>query len=304
MVWSPGDGVPAGRRAALAVAGLLGTAGLVAAGIERRRFARDVDAQIDRLLTAGSVREGEFDRDDLDGVPAPVARYFDAVLEPGLPYTTAVRLEQTGAFRLGGADASWRPLAATQHYTSAPPGFVWDATIDLAPLLPVRVVDAYVDGAGVLEARVLSALRVARAGPSPEMDAGELLRYLAEAVWFPTALLPGSGVEWEAVSDSAARARLELLETTATAVFHFDDDGLVERVTGHRYRQAADEYAPWTGRFEAYRDRNGRLVPTRASVEWDLPDGPVPYWRGTLDAIEHRTERVRSAPRQATLSVR
>ncbi|MFC6865130.1 DUF6544 family protein [Halomicroarcula sp. GCM10025817] len=303
MNWSPCDGAPPGRRSALAVAGLLGTAGLVAAGLERRRFARAVDAQTDRLLTTASVREGKFDRAELDGLPAPVASYFDAVLEPGLPYTAAVRLEQTGAFRLGDADTPWRPLTATQYYTTAPPGFVWDATIDLAPLLPVRVVDAYVDGAGVLEARLLSALRVARAGPSPEMDAGELLRYLAEAVWFPTALLPSSGVEWEAVSGSAARATLEHLETSATAVFHFDDDGLVERVTADRYRQSDDAYAPWTGRFEDYQVRNGRLVPTRATVEWALPDGPVPYWRGTLDAIEHRTERVRSAPRQTTLSV-
>jgi hypothetical protein len=39
------------------------------------------------------------------------------------------------------------------------------------------------------------------------MDEGELSRYLAEAPWYPTALLPAAGIEWEPVDDSAARSK-------------------------------------------------------------------------------------------------
>jgi hypothetical protein len=151
------------------------------------------------------------------------------------------------------------------------------------------VIDSYVDGDGVLDARVLSAIQVADAGPSPDLNEGELLRYLAEAVWFPTALLPNRGVEWDPVDSTAARATLTHRDQTVSAVFHFGDDGLVERVTADRYREADDDYAAWTGYFRRYERRNGRVIPTAAEVEWTLPDGDLPYWRATIDRIDHRS---------------
>jgi hypothetical protein len=119
------------------------------------------------------------------------------------------------------------------------------------------------------------------------MNEGELLRYLAEAVWFPTALLPSAGVEWEAIDDRAARATLEDEANTASLVFHFDAEGLVERVTGERYRQEDDAVAPWIGTFDAYEWRDGFRIPTRASVAWELSDGPLPYWRAQIESVEY-----------------
>ena len=42
----------------------------------------------------------------------------------------------------------------------------------------------------------------------------EGLRYLAEAVWMPSALLPSNGVAWEAVDDLHARASLTYQDIT------------------------------------------------------------------------------------------
>ena len=252
-----------------------------------------VDRLHDRLasdLVAGASSEPErsFAVEDLDGLPEPVRRYFEAVLEEGRPYVRSVRLEQRGEFRLGDSERSWRPLEATQHATVDPPGFVWSATVSLLPFVPVRVLDAYDHGAGVLRARLLSTVTVADVGPDPEMDEGELVRYLAEAVWFPTALLPAEGVEWEAVDERSARATLVDDGNAASVVFHFDEDDLVERVTAERYRQEAEDHAPWTGYFRDYERRNGMSVPTEAEVEWNLPDGDRPYWRARVERIEHR----------------
>ncbi|MDS0477692.1 DUF6544 family protein [Natrinema sp. 1APR25-10V2] len=253
-----------------------------------RRFDGRIDDRVTALLEAAeSEPDGSFTRDDLADVPAPAARYFRTVLAEGQPYVRTVRLHQRGEFRLGGADGSWKPLEATQHVTTRPPGFVWDATIDVAPLLPVRVVDLYAHGEGVLRARLRSAIPVASVGPSPELNEGELVRYLAEAVWYPTALLPERGVTWEPIDDDAARATLEHDGVTASVVFHFDDRDEIERVTTERYRQEDDSYASWTGHFGGYEDRGGRRVPTHGEVEWNLPDGDLPYWRASVDAIEY-----------------
>ena len=270
-------------------AAALGFVAAVALG--RVRLERATARRVRTLLAdAGPPSKPTYGRDDVADLPEPVRRYFETVLRDGQPRVRSARLEQRGEFRLGDDADDWKSLTATQHYTTNPPGFVWDADIRMLPFLPVRVVDAYERGRGSLRAMALSTVPVATADPSPEMDEGELLRYLAEAVWFPTALLPGEGVEWEARDDRSARATLTDRGTTASVVFHFREDGRVERVSAdERYRQADDGFERWTGHFDDYERREGMSVPTTASVEWNLPDGDAPYWRATVTGFDVRT---------------
>jgi hypothetical protein len=271
-----------------ALAALVGAAvGLVL--FNTLRVARLHDRLASDLVAGASADTGRSVRSaDFEELPEPVRRYFETVLEEGRPYVRTARLEQTGEFRLRESERTWRPMEATQRYTVDPPGFVWSATVRVLPFLPVTVLDAYDHGSGVLRARLLSTVTVADVGPDEDMNEGELVRYLAEAVWFPTALLPAEGVEWEAVDDSSARATIEDGGNTASVVFHFDENDRVERVTTERYRQEADDHAPWTGRFGAYEERNGLVVPMEAEVEWNLPEGDRPYWRAGIERIEHR----------------
>ncbi|WP_458188131.1 DUF6920 family protein [Haladaptatus sp. NG-WS-4] len=255
----------------------------------RIRLERKNTRLVGELLSdAASHPEREFSKDSLEGLPEPVQRYFQTVLEEGQPYVRAVRLHQRGEFRLGGATGAWKPLEATQHFTVDPPGFVWDAEIEMMPFVPTRVVDAYKAGSGSLHAKLLSTIPVADVEPSPEMDEGELLRYLGESVWFPTALLPDEGVEWKPIDDQSARAMIEHDGNTASLVFHFDDRDEVERVFAEgRYRQEDDSFEPWTGYFRNYQVRNGMRIPIDAEVAWNLPDGDVSYWRASIEEIEH-----------------
>lgn len=268
----------------------LGVGAVAAVRVAESRFDRSNAQLVDDLRTAANRRSATvFTADDLTGLPAPVRRYFETVLTEGQRHVEAARLEQRGEFRLGSGRAAWRPFTATQHFAVEPPGFVWDAEIEVRPRVPARVVDAYVSGEGFLRAKLLSAVTVAEADPCPELNEGELMRYLAEAIWFPTALLPTEGVEWEAVDDRSARATLTDSGTTASLAFHFDDRNRVERVHAEgRYRMEDDDYVPWTGYFRDYRERDGMSVPTTAEVEWNLPDGDSSYWRATVEDLDYR----------------
>lgn len=278
---------------ALVGAALLAAVAIVSSRARRldRRVAARVDALLARAATPaddGAPADATVTGDDLADLPDPVRRYLEGVLSTDQPRARTVRMEQRGEFRVGDGPDAWKPFEATQHATVDPPGFVWDATVALRPFLPVRVVDAYEDGVGTLEAKLCSAIPVASAGPDPAMDEGELLRYLAEAAWYPTALLDGR-VSWEAIDDRAAGATIEDGENAASIEYRFDERGLVESVHAEaRYRQEDGDHAPWTGYFDDYEVRNCLLVPTSAEVEWNLPDGDRPYWRARIGAIEHR----------------
>ncbi|MGM0604871.1 MAG: DUF6544 family protein [Halobacteriota archaeon] len=256
----------------------------------RSRFERERAQLHEELHAARTSNSGRtYSRNDLEGLPAPVTRYFETVLEDGQPYVRSVRLTQRGQFRLGDRSSPWKRLSATQQFTVDPPGFIWDATITPIPYVPVRVVDAYVCGAGSVRADLGSIVPLARADASPEVNVGELTRYLAEAVWFPTALLPTEGVRWEPIDDRTARATIDHAGTSASLTFHFDDRNLVDRVVAADRPRAVDggfEQTEWTGYFDEYDRKNRMVVPTAAAVEWNLPDGPLPYWRGTIESID------------------
>jgi len=235
-----------------------------------------------------------YDPREIEGLPPPVRRYFRTVLQDGQPIVVGVRLSQEGQFRQSDAEDSWRSFKATQVFTTRPPGFDWDARIRTAPAVHVFVHDAYAAGAGILHAALLGLVTVADLRGTPEAAQGELLRYLAERAWFPTALLPSQGVRWEAIDDSTARATLTDGATSVSLEFRFDQEGLITSAWAPlRYRavNGALQPAPWQGRFSAYAHRGGMRIPLEAEVEWQLPDGPLPYWRGRITEIAYELAR-------------
>lgn len=229
---------------------------------------------------------------ELEGLPLPVQRYLRTVLGEHPPIVRAATIQQAGDFLVKPEPNGWRPFTATHYAVTQPPGFVWDARIRMVPGVAVRVRDVLFAGPGSMHASIAGLRRVAYAANTPDMASGALHRYLAEAVWFPTALLPSAGVRWTAVDDFTARAALSVGTTTVSLDFHFGKDGLVERVYTPTRARAVDgrsEPTPWQGHFSQYEERGGLRVPTAGAVEWVLPEGPQPYWRGRLTKVQFTT---------------
>jgi hypothetical protein len=51
---------------------------------------------------------------ELEGLPAPVGRYFRLVLNEGQPMVSGVRVRHTGTFNAGEAEDQWKPFASDQ----------------------------------------------------------------------------------------------------------------------------------------------------------------------------------------------
>lgn len=237
-----------------------------------------------------------YDPGELKNLPLPVQRYFRTVLKEGQPLVAAVNVKHTGTFNMSETGEQWKPFESTQRVITRSPGFVWDARINIAPATNIFVHDAYVEGQGILAAKLFGFLTVMEQPSTPELAQGELMRFCAEAAWYPTALLPSQDVVWEAIDDTQARATFSDGPTTIKLVYQFDDDGLISTVSSEgRYRDVHGKQVatPWQGRFWDYEWRGGMLVPLEGEVAWLLPEGPKPYWRGHIERIEYET-----APKQ------
>jgi hypothetical protein len=244
----------------------------------------------DRLrakLTDGrqTMNPKTYDPKELEGLPDPVQRYFQAVLKDGQPIVSAANLSQQGLFNMSETKAKWSPFTATQFVTTQRPGFDWDARIQMAPGVSAFVHDAYILGSGSLHVSLLGLFTVADVRDTPQAAQGELLRFFAEMPWYPTALLPSQGVRWEAIDNTSAHAAVTDGATTISLVFRFNADGTIETMRAEaRYRDKLTTM-PWSGRFWNYSTRDGMLIPLQGEVGWEYPDGLRLYYKGKVTDI-------------------
>ena len=234
-----------------------------------------------------------YDEREIETLPAPVQRYFRAVLKDGQPIIAAATLELSGTFNMSPTGEQWKPFTSTQRIITRRPGFLWDARVAMLPWLPgfpVRVVDSYIAGQGLLRAAVLGLFTVADVRGGGEIARGELMRFFAEAAWYPTALLPSQGVQWDAVNDSSANATLVDGPLTLTLLFSFNNAGLIDSVRA-KARGATVvkdiDMLPCEGSGSDYQARNGMLVPMTGEAAWLPPQGRRVYFVASVTSLTH-----------------
>jgi hypothetical protein len=224
----------------------------------------------------------------LEPLPAPVARYLRWALRTDAPIRE-VRLTQTGTLRTSLESTDWLPFTAEHIVVPPATGFVWNARVTVMPLVHVRVVDALVEGRGSGRVSLMSALTVGEDSGTPEMNSGSLHRYLAEAVWYPAALLPSDQLRWSAIDDARALATLTSHGTTVSLEFRFGESGEVTGIyTPARWGKFDDGYrqVAWEGHFRDYRPQHDIMVPTEGDVGWYVNGIWQAVWQGAVTSYE------------------
>jgi hypothetical protein len=262
-----------------------GVAGALAA--VNRRWHRVSGAMIAALDPARASTQ-PFTERDLEGLPEPVGRYLRRSLRVGEIPPRFALIRHEGEFRMGDA---WRPFTSVEAFAVSPAGFVWDARIRMVPLVSVHVRDSFLQGAGSMQAAVAALVPLVNQRGGPDLNAGALQRYLAEATWLPASLLPRHGVAWESIDPLRARATLSEGGTCVSLEFTFDGQGEVTEVYAPaRMREVDGRFEPtaWSARLWNCQDRCGTCIPLEAEVAWHVAGTPQPYWRGRIMSIECR----------------
>lgn len=153
----------------------------------------------------------------------------------------------------------------------------------IARLLPVRILDSYVDGQGLLEARLFGSVPVARV-TGAEVSKGELMRYLAELAWAPHAMLRNARLRWREIDAATVEVSADSASGPARVRLVFEDGDITGIEADDRPRMVGSRPipTPWRGRFFDYRRLDAWRVPTCAEVSWILEGQLCPVWRGKV----------------------
>ena len=265
--------------------GLAAVAGLGLVSLGRSRWLATTRAQAALLEAARVPMPAErYDAREIDGLPAPVQRYFRAVLKDGQPLIASATLELAGRINMSETGENWKPFTSWQRAVVHRPGFLWNGSVAMFPGLIAHVHDSYIAGVGTLHAAMLGLFTVADVQGGGELARGELMRYFAEAVWYPTALLPSQGVRWQAVDERSANATLVDGPVQVTLLFSFDEAGLITTVHADARGAGVGKamvMLPWDCSMSDYQWHHGMRVPTRGEVG----KGGKSYFVGDLTSL-------------------
>lgn len=261
-------------RAARPAAVLVASAAAVPL-IGQYRFQKLVSREVEILFASAALSVG---RDQLrarrEALPGPIRRHLQYAVREDAPAIRTARLQHDGFFRTSPTQPWWK-ITGEQYFSTARPGFVWNARVRPAPLLWVEARDALLHERGNMLVKFLSSIPIANAS-SAEIDQGATLRWLAESAWFPYALVSDC-IQWDPIDERSARATVRYEGPPASAVFEVDDEGKLVRLRAERYRDLGEgksALTPWGGDYRDYQDFKGFRVPTSVEVGWDLGTPP------------------------------
>ncbi|NET35994.1 MAG: hypothetical protein F6K19_28865 [Cyanothece sp. SIO1E1] len=215
----------------------------------------------------------------LKGLPMPVQRYFRYALREGQAYIKQLSIKHGGQFRTS-AKQGWKNIRGEEYFTCSPPGFLWSGKLGWA-----SAIDKYINGKGNLIVKIASLIPVVNA-KGKAADQGEFLRWLAEAVWYPTALLPSENLSWHPIDEQSAKVLYHDEHIQVEGVFYFNELGQITHFKARRYMED-DRLEEWTTYCQDYREVNGMHIPFYAEAVWNLAEGDFSYARFELEEIEY-----------------
>lgn len=119
-----------------------------------------------------------------------------------------------------------------------------------------------------------------------KIDQAELLRWLGEAILFPTVLAANELITWSAIDDRSANLHMHYSGMRISYKVTFNENDEVKKMETERYYNNG-KMEKWIGRFRDYKNINGYCVPTTMEGGWIIDNAEYPYAKFYITSIEY-----------------
>ena len=221
-------------------------------------------------------------------VPEPVGRYLRATAGERLPKIRTAVVWGRGEFNFFGL--AWFPMRFVAYYDIPKREFRREIELTWFGIPIFRGYDAYIDGKGILKfGGLFGLLNVTDSGP--KTDQGDNMAMWGELLGYaPSAAVQGRGVHWEPIDSTSSRLVFPLGGKQDTLRVQFDPkSGLVEQVSGMRYRDDEEMKSPWRGENHGgWRTVHGIKMARRSVGRWE--DWEEPYIVLDLEGAKYNVD--------------
>jgi len=220
-------------------------------------------------------------------LPEPVKRYLRFMGAVGRPRDWALRAHFRARFRL--KPGEWLDCEALQYDTRHKVSRLFLMQLSLKRMLPVTVRDTYLSGHGSMRAKAFDLFPVVDA-KGYEIDVGELVTYLNDAILLAPSLLLGPETTWHEIDATTFDVTLRDGPLSVKARVWLDQRGAPQDFsTTDRFYDTPDGKrvrTEWRTPINGWQSVDGRQIPTSATAVWHLPAGPFTYADFAMDPSE------------------
>ncbi|WP_298423351.1 DUF6544 family protein [uncultured Kordia sp.] len=192
-------------------------------------------------------------------------------------YISYVRLKQKGRMRTK-PYGTWMSFNAHQYFNTSDISFVWTTKVKVFPSIYLNGRDKLVEGKGAMLIKLVSLIPVVIERENHQINAGAMIRYLAEICWFPSAALHDA-ISWETINKTSAKAILTIQNVSVSGIFRFSEEGKIISFEAQRFYGGAKEATleKWCVEMVSYTEFNGIKIPNISNVIWKLNEGDF-HW--------------------------
>lgn len=226
---------------------------------------------------------------NIAALPVPVQRHFRHCGYIGKVKMINAKIELENVFLKRVPTGKWMRLKCFQYNSVSEPTRIVYLKNKILGIFPFEARDRCQSGKGNMLIKLLKLFTVADA-KGIEMDKSALVTVLSETFILPTYALQDY-IEWKAIDDNNAKARLTYNDINVSGTFSFNDKGeMISFYTNDRYSAEKDgtyKKIPWSVRVNNYCKKNGIRFPCEIKVIWHNEGGDFEYFKGEISNIEY-----------------
>jgi hypothetical protein len=255
-------------------------------------FRREWQNRTTAAVAATPAVAGPLTQEELETLPAPVARYMRRTGAIGQPKVRNFSARIHGRIR-GGPNQTWMTFTGRQLNTYGPVPqrlFYIDAR---RSGLPVTVFHVFDQHGATMRGKALSLIPILDA-KGPEMDRSETVTLFNDLVVFAPAALVDAPVQWVDLGNNRVQAHYTRGNQVVTAELVFNEDGdLTDFVSDDRSRASTDGKSftrlRWNTPLMEYREIRGRRIPVSGTAMWSAaqPEGHFSYIEFQVDDLTY-----------------
>jgi hypothetical protein len=221
----------------------------------------------------------DYKESQLLGLPEPVQRYFKSILKEDQTIIDYVRLRQEGLYK-SNTTSDWVKIKGEQYTCTEKPAFVWKGETSLFTRR-----DMYLNNSGfmtITKKAIFSTTKL----KNKQLDEIELQKWVCDAVWYPTSLLPNNYIQWLPIDQYKAKLVFKYLEVSFEFLVTFNEIGEIIQMETYRFHGKKDKVL-WMVQMQDYKWMNGIKIPTSMEGTLHFKNVPFPYFKYNLIEIDY-----------------
>ncbi|MDP3442555.1 MAG: hypothetical protein Q8T08_06790 [Ignavibacteria bacterium] len=229
---------------------------------------------------------------DIANLPEVVKKYLHYTKSVGQPKVKNFRAEFVGGIRGNPTDKYMSLQSVQYNFYQSPSRYFYMTASKMG--LPSTGLHLYQTKTATFEVKLLNWFKVVNA-KGDKMNEAETVTLLNDMCFIAPATLIDSRISWEIIDDKTVKAQFNNGDISISALLFFNEKGeLINFISNDRFETDGKKYVnyPWETPVQDYRMINGYLLPGKAKLIYQRPDGDFTYGELEYKSVKYNLTNI------------